>query len=402
MKKHLFTILVLLILFSFGCNKDTEIISNNDSSVNKNDLNTNEVKQQQYLSKPYIILNEKNYDQTLENNVIYFIDEANLSIIFNSDIDRVYANNKISFNTNSVKVNKLEWKTLRILDLILNSDDVPESFSFILEQGLKDNKGQELEENFIINFHKVSKTIAEVKLITENEVYENNTYYHLTNTPKTFEITFSNPVDKESVEKSLKYDLNDKAEIEYDWKDNTLLYVTLDNFENGKYYFNFSKAFDKHGFLIEYKGPILFAFYINPQSRVYSLDLYTKEFEELEIKFPKDILWDYPYFVTEDKIIGFTVTDSIIVYDVHTKRIYYDIDNEGIYNLKNESDEDFIQFNEIFTENSLYLIGNTLYASDGELLELTYNGENYGVIYKIYKEQGKIIFYSHLLLIIPL
>jgi len=391
MKKNLFAILVLIIFFSYGCNNDTEPIP--DDPVNMPESNTQEVIQQHYLSLPEINLAEDNQGQTLVDNVIYFIDEVNLSIQFKSDIDNESATEKISFNNDNIQIEKLAWSTPKKLDLILTSPDLPEEFSLTINQGLQDINDQILQDDYVISFHKISRTIAEVKLITAAETYLNNTYYHLTDTPKVFQITFTNPVDKASVEKSLKYDLNDKAKIEFTWEDSALLFVSMYDFEYGKYFFNLG-AVDKFGFYIDYKDPLLFAFYISPQPRIYSLDLASKELAKLDINFPQDILWNNPYSETAIDIIGFSKTDYIIGYDIYTKRIYYDISAGKVLDLKNEINSDYLQISDIFTDNSYNIINYKLYDTDGELRQIKYDEIVYPEIDRIFSEQEKLIFYK--------
>lgn len=384
----------LIIVSLTGCNQEEQkdIVGPNEESAEM-EIRNNESSQAQnvrlsVMEKPKIsIINMNFFRHEQKGNTINFIDDVTLLVEFDAPINMESAKSKIRFSSEHIKPEQMEWISPEKLEITLNYEDIPHEFSLIIEKGLENEESRELKEDVIVNFrNKLEKIIAEVKWISGDNEYKSNEFYHLTDTPKLFEITFSNPVDKESIELCLTQELDNKADMSFNWINDTKLQLEMSNFESGKYYFMLDYINNEDSSAIYYEGPILFGFYIEPQNKIYTLDMNMLEMEELKINFPEDILWLNANLIKEDKIIMFEKTDYIEVYDVYTEPVIYDIESNQEIQLRISIENEY-SYQDIFNEGEIFTYEGGIFSLNGERIY----GDGYFLDAKIFKDKGKLI-----------
>lgn len=386
---------IILTLIMVGCDEKEKIetVTRNDNTQNKHNEQQEEQKEQNEIetvsdeneelkpmNEPKISVYETgNYYYITEENTILFLSAIDFEIKFENSVDSISAKNKINFSKPDIGIKKMKWIDSRTLYISIDEDtEGIKEFSLTIEEGILDTKNHRLMDDVVVHFKRVEPMEIDVRLISDNISYDQDDFYDITNTPKVFEVSFSNPIDRISLEEEFIHELEGRADVSFDWVDDTKLYITMENFDDGKYYFLYSISD--------------FVFRPNKQSEIYCLDINTNEIKELDINFSKDIAWLYPHLTMEDKILDFE--KGLAAWnEIYYETFIYNLETNEDIELKNEHSKE-ITYDELLNDNNYMIIDNRVYTPNGDFIKLINNENVIGYLDKVIRDEGKIIFYS--------
>lgn len=441
-RKYLFVLLMIssITLTLFGCNtietheeietsKQTiiESTNNNDKvekkdsletskSVEKDDHNTSSTKIINQSGNQTKLVTKENVDYSLEemnsviskiiieyddkkivaknNEKINFVGTVSFNIYFNNQFDLNQLQDKTRFEPGFRNVGTIKNKIYedgdfldkaQIWGSIYPSDSIPKDFKLVLDKGLTDLSGNQLEDDVTIYFHRIKTTSVDIKLITNDKKYDE--FYLLNNNPKTFEFTFSDSVTKKSVEDELQKQFLNGENLFFDWKDDQHLRLEGTNLQNGEHQISLSNAKDKNNININYWTSDSLVFDIEPNDKIYTMDLENLELEPININYSNDFIWKVGYLIPKGEHIVFNEIygiDSII--GPYNRPVLYNLSSEKSMYIDSKVDSTSSSKN-----NKIFLYKSYIYDMEDHLIGKIDIREDEKVIGKKVSPNQKII-----------
>lgn len=258
-KTIIFLITILSASIISGCSHTNEVSSNNLQIKKPQKFEQSDVSEQkQYMKRPEIIFTSGHSYREGEgwlgknteingNSLRASGDSIFLEIIFDTAIDYESIKEKIKLiGSDNFIIEKHPSKenALRILARNIESS---KTYQLYIPKTIIDTKGNPLEDDIRIDIvvEKEAKAFYTFvgQEVTINDLGERtddfgniHTTLPATNKTITFLVDFTKNVDKESVENSIKKNLNHEGQVNFEWVNKQKLKLTLNNFPTDKEY----------------------------------------------------------------------------------------------------------------------------------------------------------------------